>query len=308
MKRTVSAALAAMCCLLFLGGCGTIKTSWRDTKKLYREYINTDPTIDFSAQGITDKGLQRLAALMMPVDERLMAMLRGLGSQDTPPENEWCQQFLTNHAWLSAVSVLDASGAVLFQAPAVSMRPLDFAGLVDFGDRYKVRKMGAQVKTDEFGTVVMVAAPYFKNNEWAGLVVASFDPRNLAKFSPEPDALSILSTEGVVWAGGGQGEALAGLKWDELLKDSVNGEITSGGGEYLWQARYVGQLEFIYVTDARDARATKPEPAPNAASSDEKAAPKADAPEAATPDAATPQTPAPEASHGVPMNGSPANP
>ncbi|MGE4536411.1 MAG: hypothetical protein AB7D37_04990 [Desulfovibrio sp.] len=296
LKRTVSAALAALCCLLFLSGCGSIKTSWRDTKKLYREYINTDPTIDFSAQGITDKGLQRLAALMMPVDERLMAMLRALGSQDTPPENEWCQQFLTNHSWISAVSVLDASGAVLFQAPSVSMRPLDFAGLLEFGERYKVRKMGAAVKTDEFGTVVMVAAPYFKNNEWAGLVVASFDPRNLAKFSPQPDALSILSTEGVVWAGGGQGEALAGLKWDEILKSSVNGEITSGGAEYLWQARYVGQLEFIYVTDAREARATKPEPAKA------KEAPKADAPDAATPKTAAPQTPESRASQGVPMS------
>ena len=54
-----------MCCLVFLTGCGTMKTTWRDTRKLYREYINTDPTIDLSDEGIGDKGLQRLAALFM---------------------------------------------------------------------------------------------------------------------------------------------------------------------------------------------------------------------------------------------------
>jgi hypothetical protein len=261
LKRNVSAALAALCCLVFLTGCGTVKTTWRDTRKLYREYINTDPTIDLGDEGITDKGLQRLAALFMPVDERLMGMLRTLGSQDTPPENEWCQQLLASNDWLSGVTVLDTSGSVLFQVPSASMRPLDFAGLAEFTERYKVRKMGAQIKTDEFGTVVMVAAPYFKANEWAGLVVAFFDPRNLVRLSPDPDALVVTSTEGLVWAGGsGQGEALAGHKWADILKGSVQGELSSGGGQYVWQARYLGQLELVYLTDVREARAKKPEP------------------------------------------------
>uniref|UniRef100_I2Q176 Lipoprotein n=1 Tax=Desulfovibrio sp. U5L TaxID=596152 RepID=I2Q176_9BACT len=261
MKRTVSAALAALSCLVILSGCGTMKTSWRDTKKLYRSYINTDPTIDFSEQGISDKGLQRLASLLMPVDERLMGLLRVIGSQDTPPESDWAQQLLSSHDWLSGVAVIDTSGAVVSQAPTASLRPLDFSGLLEFADRYKTRKMGAQVKTDEFGTVVMVAAPYFKENEWAGLVVAFFDPRNLVRFSPEPDALVVLSTDGLVWPGGsGQGEALAGLKWAEMLKGGVQGEVASGGGQYVWQARYLGQLEMVYLTDVREARAKKPEP------------------------------------------------
>ena len=306
MKRTLSAALAAVSCFVLLSGCGTMKTTWRDTRKLYREYINTDPTIDFSAEGISDKGLQHLAALMMPVDERLMAMLRALGSQDTPPESEWCHQLVTKYDWLSGVAVLDASGAVLSQDPSVPIRPLDYSGLLDFADRYKVRKMGAQIKTDELGTVIMVAAPYFKNNEWAGLVVASFDPRSLMRFSPNPDALVVLSTEGVVWpGGGGQGEALAGLKWADMLKSNVNGEVSTGGGQYLWQARYVGQLEIIYLADAREARNAKPAPAKT---EEPKTAPPADkaASHATTPGAAS-GTASPDA--GVPMSPpAPANP
>ncbi|MHC1710687.1 MAG: hypothetical protein AB9872_00825 [Solidesulfovibrio sp.] len=261
MKRIVNAALVAMCCLVFLSGCGTMKTSWRSTKKLYREYVNVDPTIDFSAEGISDKGLQRLAALFMPVDERLMGMMRALGSQDTPPESEWGQQLLTNYSWLSGVSVVDTSGSVVAQIPAVSMRPLDFTGLLEFAERYKVRKLGAQVKTDEFGTVVMVAAPFFKNNEWAGLVVATFDPRNLLAFSPEPDALIVASTEGLVWGGSsGQGEGLASMQWADILKSSVQGEMNAAGGQYAWQARYMGQMQLVYLTDVREARSRKPEP------------------------------------------------
>lgn len=271
MKRTANAALAALCCLLFLTGCGTMKTTWRDTKKLYRTYINTDPSIDFSDQGITDKGLQRLAALFMPVDERLMGMLRTLGAQDTPPESDWVQQFLSKNDWLLTVAVIDTSGSVVSQAPGVAMRPLDFKGLLDYADRYPERKMGAVVKTDEFGTVVMVGSPYFKNNEYAGLVVAVFDPRTLVKFSPNPGALVVVSTQGLVWGGdGGQGEALAGLKWEDILKGSVQGEMNVAGGDYAWQARYLGQMELVYLTDVREAKAAKPakpkpqEPAPAA--------------------------------------------
>jgi hypothetical protein len=97
-----------------------MKTTWRSTKKLYRHYINVDPTIDLSDQGISDKGLQHLAALFMPVDERLMNMMRALGCQDTPPESDWPQQFLANYSWLSGVAVLDNAGVVRMQAPSTS--------------------------------------------------------------------------------------------------------------------------------------------------------------------------------------------
>lgn len=261
MKRTVLAALTACLILASLAGCGTMKTKWRETRKLYREYVNTDPSIDFSDEGISDKGLQRLAALFMPVDERLMGMMRMLGSQDTPPEQEWAQQMLATNDWLSGVAMVDTSGHMMGQVPSASMRPLDFTPLLEQAERYKVRKMGARVATDEMGTVVMVAAPFFKENEWAGLVVAFFDPRNLVRFSPDADALVMVSTEGLVWPGaGGQGESLAALNWAEILKSDVQGDLQAGGGQYVWQARYLGQLELVYLTDAREARAKKPEP------------------------------------------------
>jgi hypothetical protein len=262
LKLKLSAALAALCCLAVVTtGCSTMKTSWRSTKKLYREYVNTDPTIDLTSEGISDKGLQRLAALFMPVDERILQMTRTLGCQDTPPESDWTQQLLSSYSWLTGVAVLDTSGTVRSQVPSVPMHPLDFAPLLEQADRYKARKQGAAVQHDEFGTVVMVAAPYFENNEWAGLVVAYFDPRTLLGFSPDPGALVVLSTDGTVWPGGAPGgEGLSGLKWDEILKGSVQGEMSVGGVAWVWQSRYLGQLNVIYLTDAREARAQKPEP------------------------------------------------
>lgn len=276
MKRTVSAALVAIFCLIVLTGCSTMKTTWRSTRKLYRQYVNVDPTIDLTDQGISDKGLQRLAALFMPVDERLMEMSRALGCQDTKPENEWCQQLLASYPWLSGIAVVDASGVVRYQVPATSLRPLDFTPLLEFADRYKVRKLGTVVKSDEFGTVVMVGAPFFENNEWAGLVVAFFDPRNLLHFSPEPDALAVVSSDGTPWPGGsGQAESMVGIKWADILKSNVQGEMSVGSGKWVWVSRYLGQLQVIYMTDAQAARAKKPEPqkAPPASPSAEQPAP-----------------------------------
>lgn len=261
MKRTVSAALAALVCLAVLAGCSTMKTTWRSTKKLYRHYINVDPTIDLSDQGISDRGLQHLAALFMPVDERLMNMMRALGCQDTPPESDWPQQFLSNYSWLSGVVVLDNAGVVRMQVPSTSMRPLDFAPLLEFADRYKLRKQAATVTTDEFGTVVMLAMPYFEHNEWTGLVVAFFDPRNLMHFSPDPNALAVVTSTGQAWAGASPAsESLTGINWSNILKSTVQGDITAAGGKWVWVSRYFGQMQIIYLSDAHVAPAPKSEP------------------------------------------------
>jgi hypothetical protein len=261
LKRTVSAALAALVCLAVLNGCSTMKTTWRSTRKMYRHYVNTDPTIDLTDQGITDKGLQRLAALFMPVDERLMEMMRTLSCQDTPPEPDWPQQFLAGHSWLSGVAVLDNTGMVRFQAPSTSLRPLDFAPLLEFADRYKLRKQAAAVATDEFGTVVMLAAPYFEHNEWTGLVVAFFDPRNLLHFSPDPTALAVVTSTGQFWPGTSPAsEALAGLNWSAVLKGTVQGETAAAGGKWVWVSRYLGQLQLIYLTDVQTTQAVQSAP------------------------------------------------
>jgi len=281
LKRTICAALVAIFCCAVLTGCSTMKTTWRSTRKLYRHYVNVDPTIDLSAASGADKGVQQLGALFMPVDEPLMKLTRFLSCQDTPPENDWVQQQLSAFPWLSGLAVLDNTGVVKFQVPSTFMHPLDFAPLLELADRFKDRKLGTVVKTDELGTVVMVGAPYFENNEWVGLIVAFFDPRSLLRFSPDPSALVVLSSDGTIWPGGSEqgSAALTAVKWNDILKSNVQGEITVGGTSWIWVSRYLGQLHVVYLTNATAARAKKPAPAKDAK-------PAKDAPAAPEPSAA----------------------
>ena len=176
-------------------------------------------------------------------DPGRMKLSRVLSCQDTPPENDWVQQLFSSFSWLTGVALVDTSGVAKFQAPASFIRPLDFAPLLELSDRYKARKLGAVVKTDEFGTVVMLAAPYFENNEWTGLIVAFFDPRSLLHFSPDPSALAVVSSDGTAWPGGSeQGASLASIQWDAILKSNVQGEMSAAGGKWIWVSRNLGQL------------------------------------------------------------------
>lgn len=259
-----------------LAGCSTMKTTWRDTRKLYKEYVVVEPSIDYSNEGLEDKSVQKLAALFSPVDERLDAFMRIFTSQDIPPEPAMAAELLVAYPWVSGVAELGTDGVVRGQLPAVSLRPLDFAPLMAFEDRYKVRKPAALVSTDEMGTVVFLAMPFFENNEWSGLIVAWFDPRSLLQFSPSPNELFIVSTVGPVWLGEGEGAGggggLAGVKWADILRNEVQGAI-SAGGTYVWVARRLGQMSLIYACDARVPDKKKDKAAPPAQPGDPAAPP-----------------------------------
>lgn len=286
MKRILSAALLAILCFVVLSGCSTMKTTWRSTKKLYKKYVNVDPTLDLNAS-IGDKDLQRLGELFMPVDQPLLNLTRDLGCKDTPPENEWVQQLATSHPWLSGVAVVDTAGVVKFQTPSTFLRQMDFGPLLELADRFKARQMGAAIKSDEFGTEVMLAEPYFDNNEWAGMIVAIFDPRSLMRLCPEPSALAVVSSDGTAWPGGSeQSSALAAVKWEEILKSTVQGTMSVAGGSWVWVARNLGQMHVIYLTDAQAAaaQAQKAEAEKAAAAKQTQAKP-AESPAPAAPDA-----------------------
>ncbi len=252
MKRI---AVFLLACLL-LTACDTAKRTWRDTKGMFDKYVDIDPEIDLKNEGIDDKGLQKLARLFGPVDQKLEVFLREIQSQDTPPEAEWSEGLLSRFQWLTGLAVLDAEGTVLAQYPPVGMRAVDFTPLLEFKDRYKVRQLAASIQTDELGTLIYVAMPYYKNNEFSGLVVGYFDPRSLIDFCPDPGQLYIIYPDGVLWPGSDQAlaEAMLAYAWKSELKADVQGETTVNGVTYAWQARWIGQIEIVYVTEISSAR------------------------------------------------------
>ena len=154
------------------------------------------------------------------------------------------------------MALLDTEGIVQAQLPPVSIRPLDFEPLKEYQKRYEIRKMAAHISIDELGPVIYVAMPFYENNNYAGLLVGYFDPRSLLEFCPNPEDLIIISPEGVLWPGGkpGLADALMSYAWSEELRDEVQGEREADGTLYAWQARWIGQLEIVYVTDSSSAR------------------------------------------------------
>lgn len=285
MYMRILLALLA-CALLSATGCDTVKPYWKGTKKLYKEYVNTDPTIDLKDTGSASDTERKMADEFTPVDEKLEFLLRALSAQDLPPEQDWCQNFMATFPWLTGMAVLSDTGAVNLRLPGFSLKPVDYSPLMEFDKRYKARKMAAAVATSELGAEIMVAKPLFVDSDFKGLLVVQFDPGSLVRFSPDPQKLILVSPGNVLWAGddAGAAQALSQVKWDKVLKNSVGGEEKVGGVRYLWQARFIGQTHLIYAVSAvpKAARASKAAP---------EAAP-APAP-AQTPDAAQEQNPAP---------------
>ncbi len=264
MKRFTPSLAVAIMALALLSGCSTISNTWKDTKKVYKDYIDVDPTVDLTDEGITDKGLQKLARLFGPVDQRLETFTRVYYTQDNPPEPEWCTQLLADFPWLSGMAVVNKDGAVRLQEPAVALRSLDFAPILEVEDRLSKRKLVAYTKVDDLGALVYVAAPFFENNEYAGIIVSWFEPRTLVEASPSPDELFVLQPEEVLWPGG-QPETAQGLvsaPWADILKSEVQGERDIAGKRYVWQARYLGQLRLLYLTEMPAAVEPKPAPEP----------------------------------------------
>ncbi len=260
MKR-VYLLFTCIATVLVFAGCSTIKSTWKDTKKMYKEYINVDPTIDYTDQGDENTGLLKLANLFGPVDQRLSAMLRELSSQDELPDPSWCQQLLEQYPWVSGVAIIGTTGDVNFQTASLSLKPFDYAGFSAFEERFKGRNLAALVSSDEVSTEVFVGMPYFDNNVWSGTVVAYFDMRSLANFSPDPSQLFIIYPEGVLWTGNNEAvaKAIVDSKWADRLEDEVQGSLGINGVPYVWAARFIGQIEIVYLV-AADKPAETPTP------------------------------------------------
>jgi len=264
LKRVFLAMLA--CALFAAGGCDTVKPYVKSTKKFYKDYVNVDPAIDLKDPGISDPSQRKLANLFTPVDERLEYLLRALSAQDLPPDREWCQAFMDSFPWLSGMALVTDTGSVTFKLPTFTIKPMDYAPLLEFDKLYKDRKMAAYVAASEFGSEILVAKPLYVDNDFKGLLVAHFDPGNLTKFSPEPGKLILVAPGATLWGGDdtAAAQSLAQLKWKDLLKSEVSGEQNVGGTRYLWQARFLAQVRLIYAVSAVTAppKAAKPEPVP----------------------------------------------
>jgi len=246
-KRVCLLVLA--CAVFAVCGCDTVKPYWKSTKAFYKAHINTDPTVTMDDTGTSDASIRKLADLFTPVDARLEYLLRTLSAEDLPPDDDWCRAFLNVYPWVSGIAVLDESGHVV-RGARVNPKPVDFTPLMEFDKRYKDRKMAAAVAGDGMDKVILIGKPLNVDGEYKGILVIYFEPANLVKFAPDPASL-IMVVPGTPLSGDpGLAQALAAQNWKSKLKSNVSGDLNIGGISYLWQARYLGQLNLIYAVAA----------------------------------------------------------
>ncbi|MCK9239246.1 hypothetical protein [Desulfocurvus sp.] len=252
MKRfSVFFALAAA--LASLAGCETMDKTWTATKQTtqgyYKEYLNTDPTIDYEARDWTSSE-GKLADLFAPVDKPLYRLSIALNRQDAFPEDAWVEALLAANPWLSGLAVATLGGEVVLQRPETALKPLNLAPALAYGQALADRRLRAYVDMTPLGPEIYLATGMFRGNELVGAITAHFDIRNVIEASPEPGALVVATPEDLIWAGSDDAaaRAVSAQPWAEILAERSFGRFVAEGREYIWLCRFLGDHKIIYAT------------------------------------------------------------
>ncbi len=255
LNRTNTAFLLLAMMLAALAGCSTLGDTWDSTwegsKEFYSEYVNTDPTVDLNKVEHA-QWEEKMALSLTPVDTRLSELLRHMGLLISIPDQAWMDQLFVSFPWISGCVVSDMNGEILIRHPETGMKPLNIQPFVDAGQDFRDRKMRAWFDDTPLGPEIYAAVPVFNGNDLAGFVAVYFDMRNLVPASEAPGELVVVTRDMVQWAGDYQAEAreLAGMPWDELLVDTMEGTDTIGGRDFIWMARFIGDKSMIYAIQA----------------------------------------------------------
>lgn len=244
-------ALACLSCgLLFLGGCGenaSLHETWKSTKGMYYTYVNPPASIDYDDAGDLSTSEANLAANMRPVDAELTRFERYMMNQDKPPSPERVEQLFGRFRWVNGVVALSPEGEVLAQEPPTALKTLDYQ-LIVAAEKAKERDPRAAVQFTELGPELILGVPIFNGGELQGYYAANFDIRVLLAAAPDPESMSIVTPEGVLWAGSQSGGASAAeADWGKLTRNKVGGSISSGGGRYYWLCRYFAGEPLVFI-------------------------------------------------------------
>lgn len=220
----------------------------KESKKAYREYVDSAQPIKLESTKEQTDGTTKLARLFSPVDERLHDLLQTLDHQDAFPGGDWSDMVLKKYDWVSGIAAVTKAGEVLFEKPGETIKEAHYNLLLPEAEKCFEKKIRSDVDQTPFGAEVYLGGPFFKDNEWQGMLVARFDFRSLVKFSESPGELMILSDKGVLWSGQDfDVQGLSDMPWSEVLKDRVSGKVSVNGQAYRYISRYLGQMKLVYV-------------------------------------------------------------
>lgn len=245
-----------LCTVLFgtqLPGCSsvnkTVDRSLEVTTGAYKKYINRDPSVDLE-QGVGCSSDEFTAArTFMPVDSELGRLVRVQFDKDTYPPENWMGMVLDQFTWLNGVMVTDTQGDVLAKRPSASIKSPDMQLVLKQDIAWTHGTIHWFLQENDLGPEFVLVSPFFKDNEWQGLIVSHFDFRSLAGLSPNPQSMMAFSPGSMLWTGRHsdlEAEILS-RDWDGLLKDKVQGRLELDNGSFLWLTRYIGEKPLIYA-------------------------------------------------------------
>ncbi|MBU1039952.1 MAG: hypothetical protein KKF77_02485 [Proteobacteria bacterium] len=260
--RVLAAVLVLACCLA-VTACGAFKPTWDESKRSVkstvigtRDYINPAPNIDVNRYSWENPNQEKLALLFSPVDARVSELMRYVTSQDFRPDDAWMKLLNMRFPWIDGVLIADANGEILERRPPVPVKR--FSEPLIFESIWRDTLVKTVVDYTDLGPEVYFGMPNFKESEFVGLHVVSFDPRVLFTFCPNPEELVIVDPYAhKIWSAAATAspatEALTTIAWDKVLLEHSQGTIEAGGKQFTWLARYIGRDRFIYATESANA-------------------------------------------------------
>lgn len=255
MSLSSSLAVAALAgTLVLVGGCSSLESSWKSTKKFYYTYINAPAVIDYEEKGSLSEAELRLATRMVGIDIQLEQLERYLQNADRPPTNESVNLLFTGFPWLSGLVAIDPEGNVLAQEPPISMKNLDFSGIAKAEARGgEMRGIRGFVQDTPLGPEVMAGIPVYMDSEMRGMLVTHFDMRTLLSYTEGKEDLIVLAPEGVLWSGDidVSSTPLADQDWASITRSSTQGTVSDHNGEFIWIVRFIGKQPLIFATPVK---------------------------------------------------------
>lgn len=236
-------------------GCGAWNTTKEyvvDSYESTKEFVDPPPEIDTDNYQFDNPNQAKLAKLLAPVDAPLMQLARFVDDTDTLPGVDWLDLLLTRFPWVNRVIVTDEEGTIIFMQPAIPIKriskPLRFEGV------WRSVHLLSVVDYTDLGPELYIGRPYFKNIDFRGLIGVGFDPRMLMAFCPDPKELIMIHPHNGVWSRGADvdKDALLAVPWDEILEDSVQGQVQVGEKYYTYLVKYIGKDPYIYATESVD--------------------------------------------------------
>lgn len=251
MSRLLRPFCLTLVCLLALTACKQdAKNYWKDTKHLYREYVNTPATLDTDEEFLNTSVELKLAQLLQGMDEQIVLLHRILESKNSTVDVQWIESTMQRLPWLSGIAELSLDGTVLSQYPEISLKPLHFEPLANKEKVKNFRALRGYIEQTPMGAELYLASPIIDGEHVTGFIAAHFDVRALLAYCPKAEELAVIAASDVLWHGGYDyaNTPLASVHWESALRNEVQGEVSDNTGSFYWIARYIGDVPFVYAS------------------------------------------------------------